>query len=163
MKVTLKDDMIISLSGDTEVGSLPKGVGLERLRWDGEKVVDLMYHNPLWARYTKGIFSLHAVAVKGSQLIDMTWADRKRLTIDQGVIRLRTAAEISENKEAEVDKIDEYRKLSSEAVELVNNLSYATIDKHIDTVFFNLNDAQRASLNRLYKVVLFLTKRAVQR
>ena len=41
MKAFVQDDLIISITeeGNTEIGSMPKGVGLERLRFDGEKVI----------------------------------------------------------------------------------------------------------------------------
>ena len=42
---------------------------------------------------------------------------------------------------------------------LIENLTYADIDNHIDTVFAGLSVAQRASLKKLYKAVLFLLKR----
>lgn len=159
MKVTLEEDRIVSLSGETEVGNLPKGVGLERLRWTGEQIVDLMYHSPLWVRYAKGVFTLHSVAVSGSQQVDMTWAARKRLIIEAGAIRLRTAIEMTEVEEVENERIEEHHRLLSELKDLVDNLSYAQIDAHIDNVFGTLNATQKNSLKRLYKSVLFLAKK----
>lgn len=95
MGALLKDDIIISLSGgDVKVGTLPKGVGLERLRWDGSKLVDLIDLKEMYVVfYHPDIFELHAVEVKGSQLVTMTYADRKRLINDNGTIRLLTEAE----------------------------------------------------------------------
>ena len=43
MKANLKEDIIVMLTenGSTEIGPLPKNVGLERLRFNGQRVVDL--------------------------------------------------------------------------------------------------------------------------
>ena len=150
--------MIISLSGPTEVGPLPKGVGLERLRWDGERVIDLTTINPIWARYVNGVFTLHAVAVKGAQSIEMNYIDRKRLTATAGMIRLLSTAEYEAGLEAQKEETAEHLSLKAEAKALIDSLTYDKIDQHIDNVFGALSTAQKDSLKRLYKAVLFLAK-----
>ncbi|MBW2024363.1 MAG: hypothetical protein JRH08_00750 [Deltaproteobacteria bacterium] len=105
MRAVVDQDLIIHITerGDTEIGRLPKGVGLERLRWDGSKIVDLADLDKIWVECRNGVFILHAVEVPGSQLVKMKYADRKRLTKDGDKIRLKTAAEIeAEAKEEEL-------------------------------------------------------------
>jgi len=70
-------------------------VGLERLRFDSRQVVDLADLKRIWVRdLGGGAFELHAIEVPGSQAVDMTYADRRRLTTEAGVIRLRTEDEM---------------------------------------------------------------------
>lgn len=105
MKAILKNDIIIHVTerGDTEIGKLPKGVGLERLRWDGERVVDLADLAQIWVEERNGAFVLHAVEVQNAQKVTMTYADRKRLVQDAGLIRLKTKEEIEfETQEQEL-------------------------------------------------------------
>ncbi|MEW6670238.1 MAG: hypothetical protein AB1427_00960 [Thermodesulfobacteriota bacterium] len=98
MKAILDNDVIISLSTSTgtEIGSFPKGAGLERLRFDGQKVVDLALLSSIWVREpVPGFYELHAVSVPGSQSVAMTYAQRANLTTDPGgAIRVKTPAEI---------------------------------------------------------------------
>ena len=96
MLAFLNNDMIVRVSatGTTEIGALPKGVGLERLRFDGENIIDLADLNKIHARCINGFFELHAVPVTGSQLVSMTYADRKYLVIGgAGIIRATTTEE----------------------------------------------------------------------
>lgn len=96
MKAHLNEDIIQAIgSGDTEIGSLPPGVGVERLRWDGVQLIDLAAAAQIHVRHIAGNhFELHGVAVAGSQPVAMTWADRKNLTVVDGLIRLKTAEEL---------------------------------------------------------------------
>ena len=96
MLAFLNNDMIVRVSstGDTEIGVLPKGVGLERLRFDGESIVDLVDLSKIHVRCINGFFELHIVPVAGSQLVAMTYADRKHLVVDgAGIIRATTTEE----------------------------------------------------------------------
>jgi len=105
MKAILDRDIIISITikGDTEIGTIPaekKGVGLERLRFDGEKIVDLADLAELWVEAVAPNFVVfHAIEVPGSQKVTMTYQDRTRLTVDSGIIRLKTPAEITAEAE----------------------------------------------------------------
>jgi len=107
MLAILDRDIIISLTikGDTEIGTIPadkKGVGLDRLRFDGEKIVDLADLTELWVEaVAPDFFICHAIEVQGSQKVIMSYQDRKNLMIDNGTIRLKTAAEITVEKEAQ--------------------------------------------------------------
>lgn len=97
-------DIIIRLNGGTtNIGPIPKGVGLERLRFDGEKVVDLMTLSEMWVQNKGGVFILHVIPLIGCQLVKMTYADRRRLINDGGAFRLLTEQEIhsAELKEKE--------------------------------------------------------------
>lgn len=161
MKVSLNEDMIVGFSGDIEIGNLPKGVGLERLRWDGEKIVDLAMASGIWVRHQRGVFEFHAVSVPGSQYVVMTYADRKRLYINSGVIRVRTKEENEDQKKADTARTVENRSLKTEALAFANGLTRDQIDEHIDKIFGKLDADQKASLKRLYKAVLFLTKSMV--
>jgi hypothetical protein len=159
LKVTLREDMIVSPAGDSEIiGPLPKGVGLERLRCDGKKIIDLITLETMWVRNVGGVFELHAVSVPGSQRVVMTYADRKRLYADGDVIRVRTEKQDEEQKQTESARIVENRLLKTEAMLIAKWLTPNVIDAHIDTVFKDLNTDQKSSLRRLYKAVSFLSR-----
>ena len=108
MKAILKDDQIIKLtiSDDVgvEIGSIPRGVGLERLRFDGERIVDLVDLDSIWVEFINGFFILHCVPVRSSVLVEMNYTDTKRLVNDNGTIRLKTFEE--EMKEAKQRRKD---------------------------------------------------------
>lgn len=98
MKALLQEDIIMAVggAGDTEIGSLPPGIGVERLRWDGGHLLDLAAAELLYVRHLSGNhFELHGVAVPNSQPVAMTWGDRHNLTIADGLIRLKTADELT--------------------------------------------------------------------
>lgn len=96
MKAQLIEDIIQAVgAGDTEIGALPPGVGVERLRWDGATLIDLAEATQIHVRHISGKhFELHCMAVVGSQPVTMTWADRKNLIMVDGLIRLKTAEEL---------------------------------------------------------------------
>jgi len=102
MKAFLREDIITSLSpdGDTEIGQIPRDVGLERLRFNGQRVVDLATLDSMWVRPMAGGFELHAIEVPGSQLVRMRYRDRKRLQVIGGRISLKSSEQIA----AELDK-----------------------------------------------------------
>lgn len=102
-RVILNGDRIKKITADdklgVEVGELPKGVGLERLRWDGEKIVDLaeleeMYVNP----QTK---TLHVVQQRNTQRVQMSYNERFYLTNDNGTLRVKTPYERDEEQRSE--------------------------------------------------------------
>jgi len=93
MKAILDGDRIVKfcIDGGVEVGKPPKGVGLERLRWDGKKLVDLATLTNLWVTIGKGgVPQLHAVKQKGAVRVEATYKDRKKLRVENGL--LTTAA-----------------------------------------------------------------------
>ena len=103
MKAILKDDIIIRLGvGDTEVGRVPPGAGLERLRWNGKQVVDLAKQDSFWVRRIPSGYELHVVEVDGSQQVSMSYTDRYNLTTDaDGTIRVKTESEVLQEKAQE--------------------------------------------------------------
>jgi len=107
MKAVLKEDIIIRTTrhGDVEIGAIPKSVGIERLRFDGSNLIDLSDLNEIWVRHIGGAFELHAISVYGAQLVQMTWAERSNLKIDDGTIRLKTAIEIQQEETAKHNKL----------------------------------------------------------
>jgi len=163
MRAFLKEDKIthITESGDTEIGLLIPEVGLDRLRFNGTKVVDLADMDFIWVREIPGGgYDLHCVEVPNSQLVEMQYSQRKNLyTQLNGLIRVLTEEEISAKQVAELADQDDNRALKAELVELIDSLSFQKITDHIDTVFGGLNNAQRNSLKRVYKVVLYLAKK----
>jgi len=103
MRATLDKDIIVKIGGPTEIGPLPKGVGLERLRFDGKKIIDLATLDEIWVEEKNGVFILHAIEVPGSQLVRMRYTDRRKLVKDGNKIRLKSAEEIeAEAKEEEL-------------------------------------------------------------
>lgn len=98
MNAILDRDIIASWAiakEGTEVGQPPTGVGLERLRFDGKSVVDLEKLSEMWVEpIGGGGFALHAVEVPGAQLVKMSYAERRNLVMESGVIRVLTEAEI---------------------------------------------------------------------
>lgn len=98
MGAILDNDIIVSLSGGpVTLGPIPRGVGLERLRYDGKGLVDLQGLNSFWVRYIPpASFELHAIEVSGSQAVTMSYADRGRLIWDAGTIRLLTDQEVND-------------------------------------------------------------------
>ena len=152
MKAVVKQDIIVHITerGDTEIGKLPKGVGLERLRWDGTKVVDLADLDEIWVEHKNGAFILHAVEVPGSQLVKMHYRDRKRLTMDKGKIRLLTDEELQEKRERE-QALATIKKLSAET-------DHTKVDEEVDSIFPQFTKEQRAFLKKLYKAVVAQAK-----
>ena len=98
MKALLVNDIIIRIvqTGGVEIGAIPKGVGLERLRFDGTQVIDLADLNQIWVEQKNNQFVLHVVDTGNCQLVTMTHADRKNLVNDGGTYRLKTETELLE-------------------------------------------------------------------
>ena len=157
MKAILKEDMIVKISNSPdaiEIGDLVPEAGLERLRFDGTRVTDLMELSEMWVRYLGGrCFELHAVEVPDSQFVKMGYRDRKYLINEAGVIRVLTEEETAEREEdayeqaiivsqyKETNKTDPWIQVllkgSPEEVE-------AFVDKHVTDLA-----STRAALKRL--------------
>jgi predicted ATPase len=90
MQAIVDQDRIVRLvmAGGVEIGRVPKNAGLERLRWNGEEIIDLLDVAEMWVRPVAGGFVLHVIPVAGAQRLDMTWADRKRLVLVNGVVEI---------------------------------------------------------------------------
>lgn len=162
MKAILKEDIIINFDNKagTEIGALIPNVGLERMRFIGDKIVDLADLKEMWIRpISSDSFELHAIEVPNSQKIKMRYKDRKKLRYKHGKINVLTQDDEFEEKIKSENDLRENQFLSKEVISMLNDLSYNKIDSHIENVFKNLNDAQKLSLKRLYKIVLYLAKK----
>ena len=128
MRAILEDDVIIKISetyGDTEIGDIPPEkvghVGFDRLRFNGEKLVDLMDLEYLWVKHIDGsYFEFHVIEVSNSQRIRMSYADRKRLILESDVIRIRTLGEM-EKAARECKKREAKNKLRSKLANQVGD------------------------------------------
>ncbi len=106
MKAVVDKDIIVHITehGNTEIGVVPHTVGLDRLRWDGSRIVDLATLGQIWVKHTN-IYELHCIDVGGCQLVTMTYSDRKNLTKDpDGTIRIKTPAELQAEADAEFNQ-----------------------------------------------------------
>ena len=85
MKASLIEDIIIQLTmdrGEVEVGNIPSGVSLERLRWDGSRLVDLISLRVIHVRVKEGnFFELHSIPLKNTHPVVMSYRDRRRLRV----------------------------------------------------------------------------------
>lgn len=97
MQATLNNDIVVAIGRGpvTLPDDYPRDVGWERLRWDGERIIDLATLAAIWVEYVNGQFVLHAVEVSGAVLVEMTYADRRNLYFD-GAIRIKTAQQIAD-------------------------------------------------------------------
>ncbi len=98
MRAILKDDMIVNVCGPdkgVEIGLVPKGVGFERVRFDGQNIVDLATLTQMYVRETiPGFSEFHILPI--GQLVQMTYRDRNKLiTQSDGKIRVKTVEELS--------------------------------------------------------------------
>jgi len=110
LKAILDRDIIIGWrDSGIEVGTPPSGVGLERLRWDGEQIVDLADLSTIHISRVNGVYELHCVAVSGSQPVYMGYVDRKNLISDGGVYRVLNASELL--GKAKVEKKQDIKRL----------------------------------------------------
>jgi hypothetical protein len=171
VKAILDGDIIVAKSpAGVEIGPIPSGVDLTRLRYDAyiPGVVDLMDLTTIYVEHRGGGFILHAIPShpdtgKVYTPIVMSYTDRKNLIQeDDGSIRLMTAQEIADRDQAVLDDMADNRSLRSQARDLVSNLTYQDVLNHIDNVFGGLSTDQKTSLKKLYCAVLYLAKKAVK-
>ena len=144
MKVKIHNyDMIlkISIDGGVEIGSVPKGVGLERMRWTGSKLVDLINLDVIWVEFINGLFRLHSIETPYSQLVEMQYKDRKKLWNDNGTYKIKSDDQIKTETNLEYrrshyplisDQIGEIMKYLATKDDLPDELQ-ELVDK-IDTV-----------------------------
>ena len=82
MKAILKNDLIIKLSIDrgTEIGNVPSGVSLERLRWDGSTLIDLAAPRTMHVKHLgSNFFELHVIELPHTKPIYMQYNQRRDL------------------------------------------------------------------------------------
>lgn len=145
MRAIIKDDLIVKIvgigKGGIEIGTLPKenglNIGLERIRWDGEKIVDLADLNEIWID-KNGI--IHCIDVGGCQLIKIKYNQRKRLINDGTQWRLKTKKEINEykNKEYSRRRRREYTKEIPIGDQLGVIMKYLSKQKDLDDELINM-------------------------
>jgi hypothetical protein len=111
MQATIDRDIIVAIGRGpvTIPDDYPRDVGWERLRWDGERIIDLATLSAMWVERTQsGSFVLHAVEVPGSVRVEMTYADRKNLSFG-GSISIKTAQQIADElTEKQITSIKNY-------------------------------------------------------
>jgi len=148
-----------------DIGLVPGGVGLHRLRWDGSQIVDLADLSQIYVARRNGVWSLHAVAAPESQLVTMTFSQRKRLVEEQdGTFRVLSDQEWNDKQQAAADDVADNRALRQELVALVRSLTFAKIDDRIDNVWGDLTtamqrDAMKEDMRKAMKVLLALAKK----
>ena len=161
MKAIIKEDMItkLSVTAGVEIGALPKGIGLERLRWTGSELVDLMDLTEMWVRYKNGQFELHAIEVDNSQLVEVTYPRRKALVVEDGIIRALTEQEIADRLAERAAKQAELQNLKEKLEGLALSLTYDDIDDMVETNFADHTAQQRGFLKNIAYVALYFAKR----
>jgi hypothetical protein len=99
-RAILKNDKIVRLTVDpdlgVEIGLLPKGVGWERLRWNGSELIDLADLTTFFVH--RGTFSLHATEQTNTEEVQMVYTDRLNLIKDPDtkLIRVKTTEELNQ-------------------------------------------------------------------
>jgi len=134
LKALIEEDIIVKLDSQNgiEIGNLPVGVGLERLRWNGFAIVDLADLSEIWVRLKNNVFELHCIQVVGSVLVSMTYADRYKLILNDGIIRLKTAEEIEQER---IDKL--IRIAKAKLAQKIGSLSFEKlIDLNLSVLAF---------------------------
>jgi hypothetical protein len=135
MRAILNNDMIVSLvmneTDGTEIGNIPKDIGLERLRFNGTELLDLAELSAFWVESVLGGFVLHCIQIPNAEYIEMAYADRKYLVYNSGTLRLKTQEEI----DAEVynsDLLVLKTKLNSKLKETMGDIQ----DQNMQTLAF---------------------------
>ena len=109
MRAILNNDIIVTLVSDpskgTEIGDIPKGIGMDRLRFNGVEVVELSELSAFWVEPVSGIYVLHAVQVQNSYYVEMAFDDREYLHINNGVLTIKTPEQIEIERQSEQIRI----------------------------------------------------------
>jgi hypothetical protein len=135
MRAILNNDMVVSLvmneTDGTEIGNIPKDIGLERLRFNGTELLDLVELSAFWVESVLGGFVLHCIQIPNAQYIEMSFTDRKYLIYNDGSLRLKTQEEI----DAEIYNADLLvlkTKLRTKLKETMGDIQ----DQHMQTLAF---------------------------
>ena len=170
MRAVLKDDIIINIipKGETEIGKLPKAVGLERLRFDGEKIIDLAELNTFWVvAKSSTFFELHCIEVPNSQQISMIYSERKRLYLDNGIIRLRAEQEYLDFLIQKDTIVQENKTLKDNVITFAQNVTDDKIDAYLQNVFTYSTQQERdlklaGLLKKIIKVLTFIIRKHIR-
>jgi len=119
MKVKIDGDMIsLDHKYGIDIGPKPKNYGLECLRYDGNKIINLTKLNKIWVEKNGNKFILHCIDIGNCQLVDMTYNQRKNLINDNGTFRVKTANELG----AEIEQNNEISKKACKRTKLRNQI-----------------------------------------
>jgi len=129
MRAILKDDIIVQIDSDgVEVGTKPRDYGIECLRFDGRKLINLNDLDEIWVEQVNGQFILHCKKVGNSQLVQMTYNQRKHLKNDNGTFRIKTQDELLEEEQILND-----RRVKASIRTKLNRLVGDAFDRELDT------------------------------
>ena len=135
MRAILNNDLIVSYTVSetegVEIGTPPKNIGLERLRFNGSEIVDIATLSAFWVEKRSEGFVLHCVEVPGSTYLEFDYADRKLLIINGGSLRLKTIEEVdAEQLEIKIKVLKNKLRLK-----LLNSIG-DTQDQNMNTLAF---------------------------
>ncbi|MCK5139691.1 MAG: hypothetical protein KAQ85_07615 [Thermodesulfovibrionia bacterium] len=108
MRAILKEDLIIKLSlkDGVEIGNIPQGGSLDRLRWDGSQIVDLAVLTTIHVRYLGNFyFELHCLSLPNTQAVVMKYKQRKDLRFDEITRQIYLASEQDKEDEINAEEI----------------------------------------------------------
>jgi len=142
MRAILNNDIIVRwiLSGGKEIGDPPAGrLGLDRLRYDGNKIIDIATRNNFFIETQNGAYILHVICPPGKKWsrVEMRYTDKKRLINDNGLIRVKTdneiiAEQIRKNKIVNDKRAEKklQKEIGSETEQkkIIDDLMYVIID-----------------------------------
>jgi hypothetical protein len=97
MRYQIEGDLLIRPDHNgEEVGTISRTVPMNRVRWNGKRLVDIARIRGFWVDKKK---VLHVFDVGDCTYIDMTYQQRKNLIIKDGVPRLKTSEELATEKQ----------------------------------------------------------------
>lgn len=153
----------LTITGGTNIGPVPPGIGLERLRWNGSALVDLMILDPIHVRRSEGRWFLHSIPVPGSQPVSMRWDQRKRLIEDAGTFRILTDQEFADRRQAEETDVQDNQNLREQLTNLVLTTSFTDLEDRINTIWADHTPTQRTFLLQMARIVLYMAKKEVKK
>jgi len=107
-----------------------------------------------------GVWSLHSIEVPGSQLVQMTYSQRKRLIEEStGTFRAMTDQEWQDYLQGQSDEVADNKQLREQLRSLVANTSFAELEAIVENIWSEHTQQQRTFLLQLARVVLFLAKK----
>lgn len=84
-----------------EIGNIPQSVGLERLRFIDNELIDLASLNEFWVDKNS---KLYPKEIPGTQKVIMNYNERKKLIRDDNTWRVSTVQEIEEEKQLQAEE-----------------------------------------------------------
>lgn len=176
----------LTIKGGVDIGLVPGGVGLNRLRWTGSALVDLADLTTIHVRRFNGCWWFHATEIKETimrvvpgmendpvpeteeveiihtQPVAMTWAERKRIIDDAGTLRILDPTEWAAKIAEDAADISDNQGLKAQLTDLIRNTSFADLETKVNNIFADHTPAQRTFLLQLSRVVLYLAKKELK-